>query len=101
MPRMTKKSTPAAPELVARTAHNESAADAGLSAPPSKETYRATLEGRSADGCPATVIVTRQGLGRAGRVWLTFLGALKTTMSLSDDQAARLAELLHAARVPR
>ena len=101
MPRMTEKSTPATPELVATTTHHESAADVVLSAPPSKETYRATLGGRSADGCPATVIVTRQGLGRAGRVWLTFLGAIKTTMSLSDDQATQLAELLHAARRPR
>jgi hypothetical protein len=82
------------------TTHDEPDANAGLSAPPSKETYRATLEGRSADGCPATLIVTRQGLGRAGRIWLTFLGALKTTVSLSDDQAAQLAGLLHAARRP-
>lgn len=69
--------------------------------PPSQETYRGTLEGRSADGCSATLIVTRQGLGRAGRVWLTFQGALRTTMSMTDDEAGRLADLLHAARGPR
>ena len=69
--------------------------------PPSQETYRGTLEGRAVDGCPATVIVTRQGLGQAGRVWLTFLGALKTIMSMTDDEAGRLADLLHAARGPQ
>lgn len=70
-------------------------------APPSDETYRGTLKGRTPEGERATVIVTRQGLGRAGRVWLTFLGALKTTMSMSDDEAGRLVELLRAARGPR
>lgn len=86
------------------TTHDESTADPGGRAgmaPPSEETYRGTLQGRSADGRPATVIVTRQGLGRAGRIWLTFLGALKTMMSMSNDEAGRLAELLHAARGPR
>jgi biotin-(acetyl-CoA carboxylase) ligase len=47
------------------------------------------------------VIVTRKGLGRSGRVWLTFLGALKTTVVMSDEQAGNLAELLHAARGSR
>lgn len=70
-------------------------------APPSKETFRGTLQGRTPDGDPATVIVTRQGLGQAGRVWLTFLGAIKTTQVMTDDQADQLVELLHAARRPR
>ncbi len=36
--------------------------------PPSEETFRATLQGHTTDGEPATIIVTHQGLGRAGRV---------------------------------
>jgi hypothetical protein len=44
------------------------------------ETFRGTMCGRTPDGQLATVIVTRQGLGRNGRVWLTFNGAIKTTL---------------------
>lgn len=64
------------------------------SRPPSEETYRATLQGRTTDGEPATIIVTRQGLGHAGRVWLTFQGALKATSVLTDQDALGLAGLL-------
>lgn len=70
-------------------------------APPSDETYRGTLAGRTPDGSPATIIVTRQGRGRAGRVWLTFLGAIKTTQVMTDEETDRLVELLQAARGPR
>jgi cation transport regulator ChaC len=66
-------------------------------APPSDETYRGTLKGRTPDGDPATLIVTR----RAGRTWLTFLGAIKTTQVMTDDQADQLAEMIHAARGPQ
>ena len=69
--------------------------------PPSQETYRGTLEGRTPDGDRATLIVTRQGLGQAGRVWLTFLGALKATQVMTDEQADQLAEMIHAARGAR
>lgn len=70
-------------------------------APPSEETYRGTLEGHTPDGSRATMIVTRQGLGRTGRVWLTFLGALKTTQVMTDDETNRLVALLRAARGPQ
>ncbi len=70
-------------------------------APPSEETYRATLEGRTPDGDPATLIVTRQGLGQAGRVWVTFLGAIKTTHVMTDEQADELVEMIRAARRPQ
>lgn len=70
-------------------------------AQPSEETYRGTLDGRTANGSRATIIVTRQGLGRAGRVWLTFLGAIKTTQVMTDDETDRLVELLQAARSAR
>jgi hypothetical protein len=40
------------------------------------------------------VIVTRQGAGRDARVWLTFCGALKTTVAMTDEEASQLCELL-------
>jgi hypothetical protein len=56
------------------------------------------------DGDLHTLIITRQGLGRDGRVWLTFNGAIKTTVQLTDPEAARLLELIGEAtdqrRVP-
>jgi hypothetical protein len=64
----------------------------------SQECYRATLQGRSASGEPATLIVTRQGCGSGSRVWLTFDGAIATTLTMTDEQAARLTELLNEAR---
>jgi len=62
--------------------------------PLSEETFRATLQGRTTDGEPTTIIVTRQGLGHAGRVWLTFDGALKTTLVLTDQEAIGLVGLV-------
>jgi len=67
----------------------------------SKETFRATLQGRTPEGELATMIVTRRGLGQTGRVWVTLLGAIKTTQVLTDEQADQLVELVHAARSSR
>jgi hypothetical protein len=58
------------------------------------ETFRATMRGRTPEGEPSTLIITRQGLGHAGRAWLTFNGAIKTTVVLTDQQAVQLAGLL-------
>jgi hypothetical protein len=58
------------------------------------EVYRASLPGRTPEGAPSTVIVTRQGVGAHGRVWLTFNGAIKTTVVLTDLEAAELRGLL-------
>lgn len=66
-----------------------------------EETYRGTLEGRTATGERTTIIVTRKGLGRDGRVWLTLLGALKTTVAMSDEETGRLVALLDEARGSR
>lgn len=65
------------------------------------ETFRATLQARTPDGAYSTVIITRQGLGRAGRVWLTFNGAVKTTVVMTDPETGQLAELLGEATVAR
>jgi hypothetical protein len=65
------------------------------------ETFRGTMQSRTPDGDYATVIVTRQGLGNAGRVWLTFNGAIKTTVVMTDLETARLGELLDKATLAR
>lgn len=58
--------------------------------------------GPDPEGELTTVIVTRQGLGHAGRAWLTFNGAIKTTVVLTDQEAEQLAGLLgDAARARR
>ena len=65
------------------------------------ETFRATMRGRTPDGEPSTVIVTRQGLGSAGRVWLTFNGAIKTTVVMTNPETVQLSELLNKATAAR
>jgi biotin-(acetyl-CoA carboxylase) ligase len=63
---------------------------AGLQEYP-EETWRATLTGLTPDGERTTLIIARRGLGRAGRVWLTFDGAIRTTVVLTEAAAAELA----------
>lgn len=63
-----------------------------------EESYRGTLQARDLDGEPHTVIVMRRGLGRNARVWLTVHGAWRTTLQMTDPEAAQLAELLTAAQ---
>jgi hypothetical protein len=66
------------------------------------ETFRATWRGRPPESSPNTLIIMRQGLDRAGHAWLTFNGAIKTTVVLTDQEAGQLAGLLgEASRVPR
>lgn len=65
------------------------------------ETYRAVLPAHTPGGEPSTLIVTRQGLGRDGRVWLTFNGAIKTTVEMTDGQTTQLTKLLDGATRPR
>lgn len=61
------------------------------------EVYRAVLPGRTPEGESSTVIVTRQGMGSAGRVWLTFNGAMRTTVAMTDGETGELIELLDKA----
>ncbi|MGH3911886.1 MAG: hypothetical protein ACRDTC_00525 [Pseudonocardiaceae bacterium] len=65
-----------------------------------EETYRATLQARTVDGEPHTVIVMRRGHGRDARVWLTMHGARKTTLCMIDREAEQLCELLTQAQHP-
>jgi hypothetical protein len=50
------------------------------------ETFRGTIRGCTPDGEPHTVIVTRRGVGSARRVWLTFNGAIKTTVVMTNPE---------------
>lgn len=59
-----------------------------------EETFRGTMRGRTPDGDFTTVIVTRKGLGRDGRAWLTFNGAIKTTVVMTEQEAGQLVGLL-------
>ncbi|MCA1702970.1 MAG: hypothetical protein LC808_06745 [Actinobacteria bacterium] len=63
-----------------------------------EESYRGTLQARDVDGGPHTMIIMRRGHGRNARVWLTVNGAWKTTLQMTDTEAARLAELLTEAQ---
>ncbi|MGH4013859.1 MAG: hypothetical protein ACRDSL_07995 [Pseudonocardiaceae bacterium] len=65
------------------------------------EMFRATLRTRTPEGEFATLIVTRQGLGRAGRTWVTFDGAIKTTAVMADPDTEQLVELLGKAMSAR
>jgi hypothetical protein len=65
------------------------------------ETFRATMRSCTPNGEPHTVIVTRQGLGNAGRVWLTFNGAIKTTVVMTNPETVQLCELLTKATATR
>ncbi|MGH3813006.1 MAG: hypothetical protein ACRDUV_11185 [Pseudonocardiaceae bacterium] len=65
------------------------------------ETFRGTMRGRTPDGAFATLIVTRQGFGRDGRTWLTFDGAIKTTVVMTNAETGQLGELLDKATVAR
>lgn len=59
-----------------------------------QESYRATIGLRTPEGERATVIIMR----RDGEVWVTFNGAIKTTVTMSDPEAAQLLEAVTAAR---
>jgi hypothetical protein len=65
------------------------------------ETYRATIEVRTPEREKATLIITRQGIGRAARTWLTLDGAIRTTAVLDDQQVNELTSTLRAAPGPR
>ncbi|MGH3898180.1 MAG: hypothetical protein ACRDTA_07975 [Pseudonocardiaceae bacterium] len=67
----------------------------------SDETFRGAMRGRTPEGEPSTVIVTRQGIGHSGRVWLTFNGAIKTTVVMTNPETAQLCELLNKATAVR
>lgn len=58
------------------------------------ETFRGTMRGRTPEGDFTTVIVLRRGLGSSARVWLTFNGAIKTTVVMTEPETEELVGLL-------
>jgi hypothetical protein len=66
-----------------------------------EETFRGTVQVRSLNGEPHTVVVLRRGLGGNARVWLTLNGAWKTTVSMADPEVSQLCELLTKAQQAR
>ena len=59
-----------------------------------QETFRGTLAVRTPDNERATLIVMR----RKRDVWLTFDGAIKTTMTMTNPETTQLVGLLQAAQ---
>ncbi|MCA1706928.1 MAG: hypothetical protein LC808_28160 [Actinobacteria bacterium] len=59
-----------------------------------QEIFRGTLQGRTPENESTTLIVMR----RKQRVWLTFNGAIKTTVMMTDSDTAELVDLLQAAQ---
>jgi cell division septal protein FtsQ len=58
-----------------------------------RESDRVVLAFRGPEGEAATVIVMR----RSSKVWLVFNGAVKTTVAMSDAQAAQLVAAVRGA----
>lgn len=58
------------------------------------ESFRKVLAFRAPDGSAATLLVLR----RSKAVWVTFSGAEKTSVAMSDAETAELIDTLHAAR---
>lgn len=66
-----------------------------------REHYRAVIELRTPEGETATIIVTRRRGDHAGQVWLTFHGALKTTLVMNDQEASQVIDAIDTARRPQ
>lgn len=62
--------------------------------PTTDETFRAMVRTQMLDGAPTTLIITRQGRGGAGHVWLTDNGRTQTTVVLTRHEAEQLAGML-------
>jgi hypothetical protein len=69
--------------------------------PECDETFRGTMRGRTPEGDYSTVIVLRRGLGLSARVWLTFNGAIKTTVVMTEPETEELVGLLGDAQRAR
>ncbi len=65
------------------------------------EIFRAAIPTVTPDGEPATIIITRQGQGSEGRVWVTFSGAWVTTAVMTDQEAEQFERLVGQARKAR
>ncbi len=59
--------------------------------------YLATMQVQTPEDGRSTLIITRRGLGRAARTWLTLDGGIRCTAVLDRAQVEELRELLAAA----
>ena len=66
-----------------------------------RECYRATIRLRTPDGERATLIVLRRGRGQDGRTWLTFEGAIKTTVTMDSRESDEVTGMIKAAQCAR
>lgn len=63
-----------------------------------RERYRGTIQLRTPDGEPTTLIVLRRRCGHGWRVWITFDGALKTTVTMDDGETDEVTGMIQAAQ---
>jgi len=63
-----------------------------------RESYRATIQLRTPDGALSTLIVLRRGRGHDERVWLTFDGAIKTTIMMDNRESEKVISMIEAAQ---
>lgn len=66
-----------------------------------RESYRTTIQLRTPEGARATLIVLRRRCGHQWRVWLTFDGALKTTVTMDDRESDEVTGMIKAAQCAR
>lgn len=59
-----------------------------------EETYRATMRVQTPEDGPSTLIITRQGRGRAARMWLTLNGSIRATAVLDAQEVSQLTSKL-------
>ena len=59
--------------------------------------YLATMPAQTPEDGRSTLIITRRGIGRAARTWLTLDGGIRCTAALDRAQVEELRELLAAA----
>jgi len=64
---------------------------------PREKGYLATMQAQTPEDGRSTLIITRRGIGRAARTWLTLDGGIRCTAALDRAQVEELRELLAAA----
>jgi hypothetical protein len=63
-----------------------------------QECYRSTIQLGTPEGFRATLIVLRRRSGHQWRVWLTFDGAIKTTVTMDDRESDEVTGMIKAAQ---
>lgn len=66
-----------------------------------QERYRGTIQLRTPDGELATLIVLRRRRDHDSRTWLTFDGAIKTTVTMDDRESDEVMSMIKIAQCAR